>query len=181
MSAFAASPTLYPPPLIDAAAAPIENPLLVTRVEEDIFTNTHPLWKPPRGWTVFGGILIGQAIQAAHQTVAPDSFVHHMHCSFHAPPDADKPIYIHVSRTADGRSSASRDVTITQNETIFFSAQCTFSRSGRVNPAVHQSSPSQLGAIPPDPKLSQSDKMAFSQEMGQAQVGQMLIHSYGMM
>jgi acyl-CoA thioesterase-2 len=170
-----------------------------------------PLWKPPRGRTVFGGILIGQAIQAAHQTVAPDFFVHHMNCSFHAPPDAEKPIYIRVSRTADGRSSASRDVKITQNETIFFSAQCTFSRSGRVNPAVHQSSPSpsSLGAVPLDPELSQSDKMAFSQEMvslitslfrpaghaqtlfrlgqgsllskGQAQVGQMLIHSYGMM
>lgn len=40
MSSFAAFPTLYPPPLVDAAAAPIENPLLVTRVEGDIFTNT---------------------------------------------------------------------------------------------------------------------------------------------
>lgn len=40
MSSFAANLTLYPPPLIDAATAPIENPLLVTRVEGDIFTNT---------------------------------------------------------------------------------------------------------------------------------------------
>jgi acyl-CoA thioesterase II len=43
------------------------------------------LWKPLGGRAVFGGQVIGQALQAATLTISDDLHVHSMHCYFIRP------------------------------------------------------------------------------------------------
>ncbi|HEX4896262.1 MAG TPA: acyl-CoA thioesterase II [Solimonas sp.] len=67
------------------------------------------------GRSVFGGQVIGQALVAAHRTVAPDAIVHSLHAYFLRPGDMDKPIVYDVDRVRDGRSFTARRVQAIQN------------------------------------------------------------------
>ncbi|KAG9230881.1 thioesterase-like superfamily-domain-containing protein [Amylocarpus encephaloides] len=166
-----AEATLYPPPSLDFSYAPIEHPLQLTalRSEEDVFTNTYPLWNPPPGRALFGGILIGQAIHAAQQTVSPVLVIYNMHCTFHAAPNALKPLYYHVVRMGGGRSSVSREVRAEQDGRVFFSAMCNFYTTGKENPTLHQVKLPQVGQhdmeAPDKPEKPSTNESALTEQI----------------
>lgn len=172
MSSSGTNATLYPPPPTDSSCAPIEHPLKVTCVltgDPDVFTNVYPLWMPPPGRALFGGILIGAAVSAAQQTVAPEFVISHMHCTFLVPPDTNKPLYYRVSRSSDQRSVASREVKAEQDGTIFFSAACSFSLAGRPSPVIHHAKVPELDQqgleVPAPVDIPASNDKALTDQM----------------
>ncbi|KAK0613230.1 thioesterase-like superfamily-domain-containing protein [Immersiella caudata] len=163
-------PTLFPPPPVDPSCAPIEHTLLVIRAPtegQDVFTNTYPLWIPPLGRSLFGGVLIGQAISAAQHTVKPDFVISRMSCTFLATVDTTKPLYYRVSRSSDRSSTAVREVKVEQDGIVSFTAECNFSRTApRPLPAIHQPVPLLSGSRPPPaPGIPESNDRAFTDRM----------------
>jgi acyl-CoA thioesterase-2 len=67
----------------------------------------------PRGRHVFGGLIVAQALKAAHLSVA-ELWPHSVHASFLQAPDADGALDHAVERTRDGASFATRRVVVTQ-------------------------------------------------------------------
>ena len=130
-----------------------------------------PSWQPPPGRSLFGGILIGAAINAAQQTVAPDFYINHLSCTFRAAPDATKPLFYRVSRASDRRSGAVREVKAEQSGVVFFSAECSFSLvAGRPRSVTHQSKPpaqlkNEAVEVPPPPKLADNNEKAFAEKI----------------
>jgi acyl-CoA thioesterase-2 len=66
------------------------------------------------GRSVFGGLVIGQAVSAANQTVE-DRPIHSLHAYFLLPGDMTAPIVYEVDRIRDGGSFTSRRVQAIQN------------------------------------------------------------------
>ena len=64
---------------------------------------------------VFGGQVVGQALSAAQQTVAPDRPVHSLHAYFLRAGDIAHPIVYDVDRTRDGSSFSVRRVAAIQH------------------------------------------------------------------
>ncbi|MCW6539334.1 acyl-CoA thioesterase II [Yersinia ruckeri] len=70
---------------------------------------------------VFGGLVVGQAIYAAKQTIPTDRHVHSFHSYFLRPGDSSKPIIYDVESLRDGTSFSARRVSAIQNgKPIFF-------------------------------------------------------------
>ncbi len=70
---------------------------------------------------VFGGQVLGQALSAASQTVAPERRAHSLHAYFMRPGVATKPIVYTVDCIRDGKSFTTRRVVAVQNgRAIFF-------------------------------------------------------------
>lgn len=63
-------------------------------------------WMPNK--RVFGGQVLAQSLMAAQATVPPEKAVHSMHAYFLRAGRIELPIHIHVDRSHDGRSFASR-------------------------------------------------------------------------
>ncbi|RZL60929.1 MAG: acyl-CoA thioesterase II [Variovorax sp.] len=74
---------------------------------------------------VFGGQVLGQALVAASQTVAPDRPVHSMHAYFLLPGE-HAPIDYSVDRVRDGRSFTTRHVLARQQDRIIFEMTASF-------------------------------------------------------
>ena len=74
---------------------------------------------------VFGGQVLGQALQAAQHTVEPDRAVHSMHAYFLLP-GAHAPIDYEVTRVRDGRSFSMRRVVARQGEHLIFEMNASF-------------------------------------------------------
>lgn len=74
----------------------------------------------------FGGQLIGQAINAASQTVSEDRFLHAINSQFILPGDSSQPIDYHVTPLRDGKSFSLRQVTAIQNDTPIFYLTASF-------------------------------------------------------
>ncbi len=85
--------------------------LSLEKIEETIFRGA----SQDLGFgAVFGGQVIGQALSAAEQTVAPERSVHSFHCYFLRPGDARRPVVYDVDLVRDGRSITTRRVKAVQ-------------------------------------------------------------------
>jgi acyl-CoA thioesterase-2 len=93
--------------------------LALERIEENLFRGQ----SQDLGWgTVFGGQVLGQALTAAHATVAGRR-VHSLHAYFLRRGDVNAPIVYEVDRSRDGHSFSSRRVVAIQHgEQIFHMA-----------------------------------------------------------
>lgn len=75
---------------------------------------------------VFGGQVLGQALNAAIRTVDKDRLVHSLHGYFILPGDIAKPIIFEVDRIRDGRSFATRRVVAIQKGRAIFNMSASF-------------------------------------------------------
>lgn len=100
--------------------------LTVTATAEDEFTAVcQPAW-PGRA---FGGQLAAQALQAAAQTIE-DKNPWSLHVYFHAPVTALEPVAYRAQRVKDGRTLATRRVSIEQNGRLCATAMVLFGVPG---------------------------------------------------
>ncbi|OZG28840.1 acyl-CoA thioesterase II [Williamsia sp. 1138] len=85
---------------------------------------------------LFGGLIAAQALQAAQRTVPAGFAVHSLHTAFLRTGPADVPLTLVVHRSRDGRSVASRTVTVIQSDQVI----CTLTASFHVEEpsAVHE-------------------------------------------
>ncbi len=78
---------------------------------EEIDTDLYRGPRNPGGQgRVFGGQVIGQALQAAQRSIAGDKVAHSLHAYFMRPGDENHPIIFRVVRDFEGRSFATRRV-----------------------------------------------------------------------
>ncbi|CAK7200130.1 acyl-CoA thioesterase [Sporothrix eucalyptigena] len=75
---------------------------------------------------VFGGITLGQSLNAAQQTVSPQFVAHSMHCTFVSGRHATVAVEYHVERIKDGRQFCVRGVRAAQGGRTFFVALVNF-------------------------------------------------------
>ena len=93
------------------------------KLEENLFRGQ----SQELGWgAVFGGQVLGQALSAATQTVAPERMVHSMHAYFLWPGDPAKPIIYDVDRIRDGASFTTRRVVAIQAGRPIFNLSASF-------------------------------------------------------
>ena len=103
--------------------------LRVDETATDVFIQPKERLFIPRNLnSVFGGQIIGSAINAAQQTVPNSCSVHSAHSYFITAPRNTSPIFYNVSRLRDGKSFATRVITATQNEQVVFHASLSFHR-----------------------------------------------------
>ncbi|KAI1457380.1 Thioesterase/thiol ester dehydrase-isomerase [Annulohypoxylon moriforme] len=94
--------------------SPVESYIAVNPAPDlgtDVYTNDKKFPATRHGGrTVFGGLLVSQAISAANATVSPDFHVYSSQSSFVRPisDKAEGRVNYHVERTADGRTYATR-------------------------------------------------------------------------
>ncbi len=83
---------------------------------------------PQQGWQrVFGGQVIGQALQAATRTVE-DRYVHSLHSYFLLPGDPAAPIIYEVDRLRDGGSFTTRRIIAIQHGRAIFAMTASFQK-----------------------------------------------------
>ena len=70
----------------------------------------------PRGFRVYGGQVLAQALSAAQYTVDPERAVHSQHAYFLREGKTDRPIHYQVERARDGGSFSSRRVVASQDD-----------------------------------------------------------------
>ena len=75
---------------------------------------------------LFGGQVLGQALSAASQTVAPERPVHSVHGYFLRPGDAQLPIVYQVESPRDGGSFTTRTVSAIQKGRAIFTLMASF-------------------------------------------------------
>lgn len=75
---------------------------------------------------VFGGQVLGQALNAAVRTVEPERRPHSLHSYFLRPGDLTRPIIYEVDPIRDGRSFSTRRVVAKQNGKAIFNASISF-------------------------------------------------------
>lgn len=81
----------------------------------------------PTPWKrVFGGQVLGQALNAAYQTVPDDRICHSLHGYFILPGDIDHPILYQVDETRDGGSFTTRRVKAIQHGREIFVMAASF-------------------------------------------------------
>ena len=77
---------------------------------------------------VFGGQVLGQALNAAARTVEEDRFIHSLHGYFILPGDMTMPILYEVERIRDGGSFTTRRVTAIQKGKAIFTMGVSFQK-----------------------------------------------------
>jgi acyl-CoA thioesterase-2 len=85
----------------------------VVELQTDLYLGVQP--NQPQLARVFGGQVLGQALQAATKTVDSDRSVHSMHVNFILGGDPHAPIQYAVTRLRDGRSFTTRRVVALQH------------------------------------------------------------------
>ncbi|KAK7222499.1 hypothetical protein V2G26_010502 [Clonostachys chloroleuca] len=93
---------------------------------KDVYRATETPWHPIWGRGVFGGVLLGQSLAVAQDTVPPNFVVHSLHGSFILSAKTTVPTFYHVERLRDGKSVASRVVKAFQSEECVFTATISF-------------------------------------------------------
>lgn len=102
--------------------------LHLERLDVDLFRATD-MWAPPGAKGVFGGQILGQAVKAAHETVATTEMqMHSVHGYFLLPGDSSLPALLRVRRLRDGRTMSTRAVDVRQNGRTIFSCVVSFQR-----------------------------------------------------
>lgn len=139
-SSLSAAPIFNPP-----SAVAIQDSLGLERLDRNTF-RSKTLWTPHGARGVFGGQVIGQALNAAAKTVGDETEkeiekmkksglnvrnpadwgLHSMHCYFLLPADADIPIIYRVERLRDGKSYTTRAITATQDAKPIFQLSSSF-------------------------------------------------------
>ena len=97
--------------------------LAIRQADKYVFTGTPNQW-PNRH--VFGGHVIGQAMEAAQRTVPAGYHAHSMHAYFLRPGKADTDIRYEVDPIRDGRSFLTRRVVALQGGEAIFSTAVSF-------------------------------------------------------
>jgi acyl-CoA thioesterase-2 len=97
--------------------------LQLERLEDNIFRGESRDIGSPQ---VYGGQVLGQALQAAHATVEADRVVHSLHAYFLRRGDFNAPIIYFVDRSRDGHSFTSRRVTAIQHGEQIFNCSASF-------------------------------------------------------
>ncbi|ERS95269.1 acyl-CoA thioesterase II [Sporothrix schenckii ATCC 58251] len=102
--------------------------LPVVEGEHNVFVDTNrPMPElTGQGDRVFGGITLGQSLNAAQQTVSPQFVAHSMHCTFVSGRVARVAVEYHVERIKDGRQFCVRGVRAVQGGRTFFVALVNF-------------------------------------------------------
>jgi acyl-CoA thioesterase-2 len=100
------------------------------RRRDGLLVGESPTWYGSR---VFGGILLGQALAAAAESVSADRRARSLHAYFVGPAETGAPIVYDVSAVKDGRSAQTRAVTASQHGKTVLSMLCSFAsdREGR--------------------------------------------------
>ncbi|KAI1323154.1 Thioesterase/thiol ester dehydrase-isomerase [Xylariaceae sp. FL0255] len=95
---------------------------------QDVFTNERPLKSQQAGRTVFGGLLVSQAVSAASATVPNDFHVNSSQSSWlrAVTEKANGKVAYHVERTSDGRSYAMRMVRVMADDAWVYVAMILF-------------------------------------------------------
>ncbi len=99
------------------------NLLSLERIEENLFRGASQDLGFPQ---LFGGQVVGQALSAASQTVAPERHVHSMHGYFLRPGDSHQPVVYDVDRVRDGGSFTTRRVSAIQKGQTIFTCSASF-------------------------------------------------------
>jgi acyl-CoA thioesterase-2 len=103
--------------------------------------------EPPRFQRVFGGQTLAQALAAAGATVDDEKKPSSLHASFVAAGRPDTPLELAVDRLRDGRTMATRRVTVLQDGQVLLTAIVTFHANGQ-----GPQPPRDLGAAQADPE-----------------------------
>jgi acyl-CoA thioesterase II len=99
--------------------------LSLERLEENLYRGQ----SQDLGWgTVYGGQVIGQALFAALNTVAPERQAHSLHAYFLRPGDVSAPIVYDVERSRDGSSFSTRHVKAIQHGVPIFTMSASFQK-----------------------------------------------------
>jgi acyl-CoA thioesterase-2 len=97
--------------------------LVLERLEENLFrgavTDTHVR-------RVYGGKVLGEAINAAQSTVDDDRSVHSIHCYFLREADSKNPVIYEVDSSRDGGSFSARRIVAIQNGRPIFTMEASF-------------------------------------------------------
>jgi acyl-CoA thioesterase II len=83
-----------------------------------------PLSRP----TLFGGALVAQALRAAAASTDPEKHPHSVHATFVRAGQAGNGVEFQVTRTRDGRSFSTRQVTVSQGERVLATITASFHR-----------------------------------------------------
>ncbi|MCK0516733.1 acyl-CoA thioesterase II [Williamsia sp. DF01-3] len=75
---------------------------------------------------LFGGLIAAQALRAAQRTVSAEFGVHSLHTEFLRSGPPDVPLTLVVHRSRDGRSFASRTVTVIQSDQVICTLTASF-------------------------------------------------------
>ncbi len=75
---------------------------------------------------VYGGKVLGEALEAAQLTVDPIRHAHSLHAYFLREADSFHPVVYHVERSRDGRSFSARRVTAIQHGQPIFTMEASF-------------------------------------------------------
>ena len=101
--------------------------LELERIEVNIFRGASRDIGSPQ---VYGGQVLGQALQAAYATVDEGRVVHSLHAYFLRRGDFNAPIVYFVDRSRDGHSFTSRRVTAIQHGEQIFNCSASFQQPG---------------------------------------------------
>jgi acyl-CoA thioesterase II len=96
------------------------------RVERDgdAFAGVAPGWWGP---SLFGGFIVGQAIHAAGQTVAPERRIQSLHAYFVLPARAERELRHRIITERDGRTVSQRRLETFQEGEVIFWMACSYS------------------------------------------------------
>jgi acyl-CoA thioesterase II len=108
---------------MDERLAGLLHLLELERIEVNIFRGASRDIGSPQ---VYGGQVLGQALQAAYATVEEGRVVHSLHAYFLRRGDFDAPIVYFVDRSRDGHSFTSRRVTAIQHGEQIFNCSASF-------------------------------------------------------
>jgi len=111
---------------VDARLAGLLQLLELERLEVNIFRGASRDIGSPQ---VYGGQVLGQALQAAYATVDADRVVHSLHAYFLRRGDFNAPIVYFVDRSRDGHSFTSRRVTAIQHGEQIFNCSASFQKA----------------------------------------------------
>ncbi|CAG9954407.1 unnamed protein product [Clonostachys rosea f. rosea IK726] len=93
---------------------------------KDVYRATETPWHPIWGRGVFGGVLLGQSLAIAQDTVPSNFVAHSLHGSFILSAKTTVPTFYRVERLRDGKSVASRVVKAFQSGECVFIATISF-------------------------------------------------------
>ena len=96
---------------------------------------------------LFGGLVAAQAVIAAGRTVTAERALHSLHGYFLRPGEHGVPLRFVVDRTRDGRTFATRNVTVAQSDQVIFSLSASFTKP---EAGIAHQEPGAPEAPPPD-------------------------------
>jgi acyl-CoA thioesterase II len=120
--------------------------LQVQKISDDVFLQSADRLIINQGGNVFGGQMVGSAMNAAQHTLDKALLLHSLQSYFVNAADNSSNLVYRVLRLRDGKSFATRTVTATQNERIIFQCSVSFHQKERGN-MRHQLARSDSGRL----------------------------------